>query len=76
VADAYDTLEQVKADLVTSLAAETAYQAAHGPRASYTSEGKSYDWPGWRDSVLRQIETINRTQTMLRPKIIVSRGRA
>jgi hypothetical protein len=45
--------------LAASLADETAYQAANGPRPSYRIGDMSYDWPAWRTATLQQIKDLS-----------------
>ena len=53
------SLQAAKQSLAISLANETAYQTQYGPRPSYSLDGESYDWPGWRMACLTKIEKLN-----------------
>lgn len=69
-------LQTIKSNLLASLAAETTYQAAHGPKPSYSLDGESYSWTEWREAVLRKITTLNALiQSEGGPFVITSRAR-
>lgn len=70
-----DNLLAIKTSLLQSLADETAYQAKHGPRTTYSLEGKSYDWNGWRSAILKQIMDLNALIVAESPGVVISRGR-
>lgn len=72
---ALQRLKQAREDAVASLAAEQAYEAAHGPRDSYRIGDTAHDWPGWRDAKQREIEAYNRLIQAEQPFTIVSQGR-
>ena len=76
MATAAEQLETIKASLLASLASETAYQEANGPRPDYSLDGESYSWASWREAVLRKVETINRLIQQEQPYFISSRGKA
>lgn len=70
-------LKLIRANLIAALERETEYQKIHGPKLQVSIDGESYDWPGWRDSILRQVETLNKLiQQTGGPFQVVSRGRA
>lgn len=75
MATALERLRQAREDLITTLALEEAYQAAHGPKPSYSLDGESYSWTEWRTACLAQIEAFNRLIQAERPYQISSRGR-
>ena len=75
MATAADHLEAIKASLLVSLASETAYQEANGPRPDYSLDGESYQWTAWREAVLRKVETLNRLIQQERPFFLSSRGK-
>lgn len=73
---ALERLQAIKASLLASLAAETAYQETHGPKPDYSLDGESYQWTAWREAVLRKVEVLNRLIQQERPYIVNSRGRS
>ena len=52
-------LQATKAALLQSLADETTYQQANGPKPSYNLDGESYQWTEWRAAVLDAIKNLN-----------------
>lgn len=69
-------LQAIKANLLASLATETAYQQAHGPRPSYSLDGESYQWTEWREAILRKVDQLNHLiQLEGSPFVIQSRAR-
>lgn len=76
MATVLQNLEAVKASLLVSLAAETAYQESHGPKPSYSLDGESYQWTEWREAVLRKVETLNRLIQQEKPFFLSMRGRS
>ena len=73
---ALEKLKQIKEDLITTLAMEQAYAAAHGPKVTYSLDGESYQWSEWEEASLRKIEAINRLIQQQQPYCVVSRGRS
>lgn len=59
MATALDNAIAAQNSLAASLAQETAYQAANGPRPSYSIGEQSYDWPGWRAATIQQIRDLS-----------------
>ena len=76
MATAAQHLSNIKNSLLASLAAETAYQEAHGPKPSYSLDGESYSWAEWRTAVLAQVGELNLLIQQEAPFCIVSRGRS
>ena len=54
-----ENLATIKANLLTLLVTETAYQIANGAKPNYSLDGESYDWPGWEEAILRKVQLIN-----------------
>lgn len=52
-------LAAIKASLLQSLADETAYCEANGPKPDYSLDGESYQWTAWRRAVLDKIKDLN-----------------
>ena len=52
-------------NLNTILANELAYEAANGPRPTYTVGGRSFDWAGWLAMMTDQIEKWMKIVAML-----------
>ncbi len=52
-------LQAIKAALLQSLADETAFQAANGPKPTYSLDGESYSWSEWRSMMLDKIKDLN-----------------
>lgn len=72
-----DTLKAARSSLVATFAAEAAYQAANGPKPSYSIDGESVSWDEWRAATLKQIDDLSDVIVRLDgPVLIRSRGRA
>jgi hypothetical protein len=52
------SLHTVYNNLVTTLAAEIAFEAANGAKPSYSVGNRSVDWNGYRSSIIKQIEDL------------------
>ncbi len=72
-----DDLKTIRASYIATLKTEAAYQAANGPKPSYSIDGESVNWDAWRDSMLKKIEDLtNLIQAIAGPFSVRSRGRA
>jgi hypothetical protein len=72
-----DNLKALRSSLIQTLATEAAYQAANGPKPSYSIDGESVSWDEWRTSTAAQIDKY--TDLIVRldgPVLVRSRGRA
>jgi hypothetical protein len=69
-------LVAIKGNLLATLAAETAYQAAYGPKPTYSLDGESYSWTEWRSAVLDKVEQLGKLIQLEQPFIITHRARA
>jgi thymidylate synthase len=76
MATALENLKQAREDLITQVALESAYCAAHGPKPSYSLDGESYQWSEWREAAGRKIEQLNKLIQAEKPFWFSSRGRA
>lgn len=65
----------ILANLESVLAAETAYEATHGPKLDYSLDGESYQWTAWTEAVLRKITAVRQLINAAQPYTIASRGR-
>lgn len=54
-----DNLKAIKASLLQTLADETAYMEAYGPKLDYSLDGESYQWTAFRTAILEQVKNIN-----------------
>lgn len=69
-------LKSIKSQLLQSLADETAFCQASGPKPDYSLDGESYTWTGWRTAVLEKIKALNvLIQNEAGPYVIRSRAR-
>ena len=70
-----ENLISTRSSYIALLATESAYQVAHGPKPDYSLDGESYQWAGWREALLRKIESLDRLIQNRRPYIVRSRIR-
>jgi hypothetical protein len=70
------TYQQILNSLETSLAAETLYEATHGPKPTYDLDGESYQWTEWTEAMFRKITACRALINAAQPYMISSRGRA
>jgi hypothetical protein len=69
-------LQAIKSNLIATLAAEATYQSSHGPKPTYSLDGESYDWTGYRTAVIAAVEKLNSLiQLETTPFVIRSRAR-
>lgn len=72
-----DNLKAIRSSYITTLATEAAYQAANGPKPSYSIDGESVNWDAWRDSMMAKVDAVTELIVKLQaPTLIRSRGRA
>ena len=76
MATAVENLKQAREDMITTLALEQAYCAAHGPKPDYSLDGESYQWSAWEEATIRKIEALNRVIQQLEPFWKCTRARA
>lgn len=51
-------LQAIYSNLLQTLAAETAYQVAHGAKPSYSLDGESVSWTEYRAGIIEKLETL------------------
>lgn len=72
-----ENLKATRSSYLQTLATEAAYQAANGPKPSYTIDGETMQWDTWRDSMTAKIEVLTKMISILQgPVLIRTRGRA
>lgn len=67
--------QSIRANLESVLLQETLYEAAHGPKLTYSLDGENYTWTEWKEAVLRQISALRQLENAANPYIVTSRGR-
>lgn len=72
-----ENLTAIRDGYAQTLATEAAYQAANGPKPSYSIDGETVNWDTWRDSMHAKIESLTKQiQAAGGPFSVRSRGRA
>lgn len=72
-----DNLKTIRSNYIATLATESSFQVANGPKPSYSIDGETVNWDTWRDSMTAKIDAITEMIVKLQaPTLIRSRGRA
>ena len=72
-----DNLKATRSSYIATLATEAAYQAANGPKPSYSIDGETVNWDTWRDSMVDKIAKLTELiQSLSGPILVRSKGRA
>jgi hypothetical protein len=69
-------LQAIYDNAATTLAAEIAYEAANGPKPSYSLNGRSYQWMEYKEAMVRFMEAMRKQINAAQPYIVRSRGRS
>lgn len=54
-----DDLEDIRDNLVSVIKTETAYQAANGPKPSYSASGRAVSWSEWLQIMLQEVRNLD-----------------
>lgn len=72
-----DDLKTSRDNYAAILAAQTTAWVAAGCPPTFSIDGESYQWDGWRDSMVKQINELTKTiNAVASPYIVRHRGRA